>query len=426
MGLRLRSTALALLALLSVPAHTHAQARVSDPLPAATTELTRWPAIAPLDPAEREMLAPLIDRGAALVVRDIEMHASARVTVYTRARAPLATVREVLSNPERYAEVIPALGGVEVLSRHNGRAAFRLSATAAIFSVSADASLHVVNDHRVDVNVTRSDVGIAGSRWELVADPTGADRVTTIAVTLWTDPSRAGWLVRQFVSNNGYVGSSASISAGTVLALGVRRRAEQLAGSALPIRPAMASVPNGSRPLEAPPPGPWLGLLSRYNIIALTLDEQGALVQATGGQATTMAPAETVRRVLDGETWHRLFPWMRAHGAPAAGARQVRYPVEILAPLAPASGELLAVATPDNRTVTLDGVSGDFRGEHHRWDIYPSPTDRTLHCMLYTGTSDAGHAGWLPHLMIDREPWAAAAITGYWNTLMTRFVGHPL
>jgi ribosome-associated toxin RatA of RatAB toxin-antitoxin module len=407
------------------------------PLPSAGQARTAPPgtpapqAIAPVDPAEIALLRPLIDRGAVIVPRRVDQNAASRCTIYVRVRAPLATVHRVIATPEEYPRFVPGVAGVEVLGRRGPRAAFRFHATAALFDVTADATLHAVGDRRIDITIPASVVGPSGSRWELFPD--GAD-ATLVALTMWTDPSQAMPLIRQYVGTSGYASSSANITVETVLALGVKRRAEILAGAALPVRPARAV--SAQPTFVPPPPGPWLALAARDNVVAVTLDPEGALQQITVIGHTNAPASIVVHRLLDVEAYGVFWGWMRDNTilarSPSAErvvrdwgvlamheTASVRFRTSLGAPFSAGEGELLSRVEPGGATAWIEGISGAFAGERHRWDFVQAPQGGTY--VLYTAGSMAAHAGFFHRLIMERDVWAVTGMSAYWATVMLRY-----
>ena len=196
--------ALCALALASVTAS--ATARAQD----AGVSATAAPTIAAVDPAELEAIRPLLARGPVIVPRAVDQHSASRPTIYVRVQAPMAVAHRVVRSPDEYRQFVPALGSVELQGRTGRRTAFRFRATAAIFDVTADVRVNVVNDRRVDVDITRSDFGPAGSRWEFFAE---SPTTTVVALTVWCDPAQATWAIRQFANSSAYSASSANITA---------------------------------------------------------------------------------------------------------------------------------------------------------------------------------------------------------------------
>lgn len=374
----------------------------------------RSQSILPIDPAEIEQLRPLIARGAVILPRYIDWREASRCTIYVRVHAPLAIVRRAIVTPEEYTLVVPALSGVEVLSRRERWVAFRFHARVAVFDITADATLHVVNDRRIDVSVQSAVTGPSGSRWELFPDgPTD----TIVALTMWTDPWQAMPLLRQFVGTSGYAASSASITAETVLALGVKRRAEILAGARLPLRPARGEV---ARPdLTPPPPGPWLEMLPRVNILVIDLDPEGSLRQITAMGWTPASSATVIHRLLGVEQYGVFWGWMRDVSTISRTPTEVRFRLRLGAPFAPAQGELVSRVEPGGATAWLEGQTGDFAGERHRWDFIPAPQGGTY--VMYTSGSEIAHAGFFHRQVMDRDVWAAAGASAYWKAVVLRY-----
>jgi hypothetical protein len=373
------------------------------------------PTIAPIDPAELAAISPLLARGPVIVPRAVDQHANSRPTIYVRVAAPLATVHRVVRSPEEYREFVPALGSVELQGRTGRRTAFRFRATAAIFDVSADVRVHVVGDRRVDVDVTRSDFGPAGTRWELFSE--GPSR-TVIALTMWCDPSQATWAIRRFANSSAYSASSANITAETVLALAVKRRAEILSGLRLPVRP---SEPTRNAPtLEGPAMGSWTSVLrAGLDLVSIELDPAGSMRSLSVARHVA-APEDIVRRrLMEVQYWNQYWLWLRDVRILQQSDALARVSVSLGSPLAPGSGEIEARLDPSRQTVWIEGRTGDMSRDRQRWDFSAAPEGGTF--VMYTGHGEEAHAAWFHRILMDRDVWAVAGLSGYWKIVMIRY-----
>jgi hypothetical protein len=372
----------------------------------------------PIDPGELDALRPLIPRGAVIVVRSLYGDATPCCTVYVRAHAPLELVRRAIATPEEYPSFMPALSGVDVLSRRGSRVAFRFQAHAAVFDVSADAMLHVVNDRRIDVSIAQSDIGVSSSRWELFAD---GPQDTIVAFTVWSDPSQGSWAIRQFTGDSSWGSATANIPVATALALGVRRRAEALAGHPQPIRPAQVAV--APHVLTPPAAGPWLDLTRATNIAVLTLTPDGSLEQITvAGAAANRGPEAMVRRLMTPEQYGVGMPWMRDATVLSRETNTVQFRLRLGAPLASSQGVIRGHVEPGGLTVQFVGESGAFTGELHRWDFVPY---RSGTYEMYTAGADERHAPWPQRSFLGLDAWGAAGVLAYWDvvTIRSAFTG---
>jgi hypothetical protein len=373
------------------------------------------PTIPAIDPAELEVIRPLLARGPVIIPRAVDQHANSRPTIYVRVGAPIATVHRVVRSPDEYQQFVPALGSVELQGRTGRRTAFRFHATAAIFDVHADVRVNVVNDRRVDVDISRSDFGPAGSRWEFFAEsPTS----TVVALTVWCDPSQATWAIRQFANSSAYSASSANITAETVLALAVKRRAEIVAGQRLPVRP---SAPTNNAPqLAGPAMGAWTSVLrGGLDLVSIELDPQGSMRSLSVARYVS-APEDIVRRrLMEVQYWNQYWLWLQNVRILRQSDALARVSLSLGSPLSPGSGEVEARLDPSRQTVWIEGRTGDMARDRQRWDFSAAPGGGTF--VMYTGYSDEAHAAWFHRILMDRDVWAVAGLSGYWKVVMIRY-----
>jgi ribosome-associated toxin RatA of RatAB toxin-antitoxin module len=378
------------------------------------------PMIHPIDPTELQQLRPMIPRGAVIVLRSVDVGPDPCCTVYVRADAPLDVVRRAIATPDEYPTFMPTLRSVQILAHRGSRTAFRFQMQAAVFDIAADASLQIVNDHRIDVSIAQSDIGPSSSRWELFPDGNG----TIVAFTVWSNPTRSGWAISRAVGNSGFASAAVNIPVATALALGVRHRAEQLAGRIAPVRPSRFAVP--PRQLAPPTPGRWLDMTRATNVVVLTLATDGALEQITvAGAAAERAPIELVRHMMRPERYGIGLPWMRDINVLSRSDDTVEFRLRLGPPLASSQGVIRGHREAGRDSVAFVGVSGDFLGEQHRWDFVPYYEGRGVFEMFTTG-ADERHVPWPQRAFLDVDPWASAGVIAYWNIVSIRSAFHGI
>lgn len=373
------------------------------------------PTIAPIDRAELDAIRPLLARGPVIIPRAVDQHANSRPTIYVRVQAPLAVVHRVVRSPEEYRQFVPALGSVELQGRTGRRTAFRFHATAAIFDVTADVRVNVVSDRRVDVDVTRSDFGPAGTRWEFFAENANT---TVVALTVWCDPAQATWAIRQFANSSAYSASSANITAETVLGLAVKRRAEILAGLNLPVRPASATNP--APQLAGPAFGTWTtALRDGLDVVSIELDPNGAMRSLSVARRVGATEDIVRRRLMEAQYWNQYWLWLQNVRVLQQSADRVRISTTLGNPLAAGSGEIEARLDPSRQTVWIEGRTGELARDRQRWDFQAAAGGGTI--VMYTGYSEEAHAAWFHRILMDRDVWAVAGLTGYWKVVMINY-----
>jgi len=370
--------------------------------------------LTPLRPAELDALRPLLDRGPAFVVRNPDGGADARITLVQRSRAPMAQVHHAVSTPSEYPTFMPILRGVDVISTHGNRSAFRFHVAAPLFDVTALCSLHAVSPRRIDVAITESEAGPGGSRWDLSPDGDG----TVVAMTTWGDPSQGHWLLRQVARRSPTSIAGMNIAAGSVLGLGASRRAEILAGLATAVRPAEGVADAGT--LEPPPRGPWMDLAREASVVSMLLTPEGAVRQVTVAAWTPLGAAPILERLRAVEGYTRVWGSFReVEVLPREAddpADSVRFRSRVETPLTRLEGiQRMRFA---GNTVWHDGLTGGFAGAGHRWDVVEGVAGGTV--VLLTGGSDIQRAGWITRAMIAMDPWLAVGFAGSWKIVWLR------
>ena len=397
------------------PVSPAAVANVSErdaPPPAPPPDET--PTLTGLSPADLEALRPLLTRGPASVVRNPDGGRDARITLVTRTGAAPEFVRRAITTPGEYGTFMPILRGVDVLSQHGNRTGFRFHVAAPMFDVTALCAMREASPRRVDVDIIESEIGPGASRWDILPDGAG----TVVALSTWGDPSQGHWLLRLVARRSPAAVAGMNISVDTVLALGAVRRAEINAGQQLPVRPAEGIAPTGE--LSPPEDGPWLRLARDAMVVSTRLTPEGAVVQVTVAGWTPASPETVMARLRDVPRYAGVWGSVRdvevlaAQGGDPAGSVRFRSVVET--PLVRMEGEQRMQS--EGNTLWHIGLSGDFEGASHRWDVRPDPEGGSY--VLLTGGADYNRAGSITRALMARDPWLSAGFAGSWKIVWLR------
>ena len=360
-------------------------------------------------------LRPLLVRGPAFLVRDADAGPEARITLVTLAHASAEDVHRVVTTPVEYPTFMPILRSVEVLSHRENRTAFRFAVAAPLFNVNALCEMREIGERRVDVIVTQSETGPGGSRWDFLPDGDGR---SVVALTTWGDPSEGHWLLRQVARRSPSAIAGMNIATDSVLALGAVRRAEIQGGLHLPMRPATGSVPPGD--LAPPASGDWVGLAHEGTVLSMLLTEEGAVRQVTVAAWTPAEPAAVMARLRDVAGYTRVWGSLREVEVLSRGATDpdgsLRFRSVVENPLSRLEGEQLA-RFGDN-VVWHEGLTGDYVGAAHRWDIVADSRGGSV--VMLTGGSDYNRAGWITRRLMERDPWLMAGFAGSWKIVWLR------
>lgn len=381
-------------------------AAASAPTPQRTSGT---PVLEGLSAEELEALRPIARRGIAMIVRDIDSGVRARITVLVRARAPMATVHQVITRVEDYAQIMDGVQGLEVTSRAANRIAFRFGVSLGVFDVQTTAMLHVLSPRRVNGTLLQSTLGPGGLRWDLYPD--GAD--TLIAYSTWGDPSQGNWFLRTVARLAPSTIAAMQVSYDTVLALSAARRAEQLAGLRIPRRPSDRFIPMGA--LEAPSAG-WVELGRNTVVGAVTMDDRQVMSQSAIALRVAAPPDAVFARLRDVRQYATLWgPVMQRATIVSEQDGVARFRSVVEAPVFRTEGEQdrLVIERDGARAVVWRGVSGDYRNDAQRYDVRSDGAGGSI--VVLSGGADANRAGFVANQLLSRDPWMTPGYALAWK-----------
>jgi hypothetical protein len=396
---------LASLPLLAIPSVAAAQAPTQ-----GTT-----PVLEALSPEEFAALRPFADRGGAILVRDPSAGIRARITVMVVAHAPRQTVYDVIARVEDYPQFFRSLDRLEVTARHANRIAFRLHTSVGIFSVDTVATLHLVNDHRIDGQLIESQLGPGGLRWDLYQ---GDGDVTYLAYSTWDDPTSGNWFLRQIAAASPDAIAGMEMSYDLMLALMTAQRAETLARTRVLVMPQRLAVPSG--PIEAPVEGAWLDLVGDRIIAGVRLDAQGETLQTFVATHVASPLGAACARAEDVAHYNH---WWRGIRELTLGARRddtQRFHSRIESPLFSAQGDQDRVVERGDQhaVVWLRGVAGDYVDDSQRWDFFARPAGGTT--VVLSGGNDFIRTGMIMRALVENVPWMLPGYSAAWKMVWTR------
>lgn len=367
------------------------------------------PVLEGLTADELEALRPLARRGIAMIVRDLDAGVRARITVVVRARAPMATVHQVITRVEDYGQIMDGVRGMEVTSRAGNRVGFRFGVGLGVFDVQTTAMLHVISPRRINGTLLQSTLGPGGLRWDLYPD--GND--TLVAYSTWGDPSQGNWFLRTVARLAPSTIAAMQVSYDAVLALSAARRAEQLAGLAVPRRPAERFAATGA--LEAPS-GAWVDLGRNVLVGSVVMDDRQVMSQSAIAMHVGAPPEQVFARLRDVRQYPTLWaPVMQRATIVSEQEGVTRFRSVVDAPVFRTEGEQdrVTIERDGQRAVLWRGVSGDYRNDAQRYDVRSDGAAGSI--VTLTGGADANRAGFVANQLLARDPWMTPGYALAWK-----------
>jgi len=317
-----------------------------------------------LNPADRAVLRPHLERGPALLAHFYDAHSDiSSIVLAGLVDAPADTVAEVIADPSAYPRFMPAMDDVDVTTREGRQTAYDWSWRLAVFRLSGQNVMtrypgNARRGHRIDVTAIGGDLGTGRMVWRV--HPEGPNR-SMVVLAIRLDMRGANYVADRLSGGGRSVFRSINTILGTVMLLGTEREAERRAGHVDP--------PHQAEPLERP----------QYDMMALTrligqgdlvfLERNGAAIERVSVVSRMGARRGQVRPVMtDPEEFGRSL----VHGSRAQIVEQtgdhVDFDWEIPLPLVGVSGQMRL--HPSEGVVHVEGRSGALRSGDWYYDSH--------------------------------------------------------
>jgi uncharacterized protein YndB with AHSA1/START domain len=401
--------ALALASLLATGAL--AQPSVSDPTAAVRARLGL------LTRADRDALAPHLDRGpVALVEFNGEAELPA-VIFATRVEAPAADVARLLSDPAGFPRFMPALDEVTVRSRGDSMIAYAWTWQTAIFTLRGENVMHVFpgpgtrrdRPYRIESTATAGDLGTG--RLVFRVYPDGPSR-SLLVLSSRIDLRDANYVTRQLNRGERSINRTINISLACVMVLGTKKEAERLAGR---VPSQGVEAPALRRPevdIDALKFLLFRGDLLFMDMTGERLDQVAVVGRIGRDETRTRAvmtdPTEFGAALVPGS-------YARVTGE-SEGALDFEWGIDM--PLVGSSGTMRLRDT--GSVVEVDATGGALRGGTWRFDTEVYPWGEAV--VVGWARFDPAEASWLIKMVVQGNPDFGLGITGGSSVMVIRAI----
>lgn len=217
--------------------------------------------------AERELLAPELERGPVLLARFYDQHSDMpAITLASYIEAPASEVAEVIGAPATYPGFMPALDSVDIQSESAQQTAYSWTWQLAVFTLQGESVMtryggNERRGYRFDVRATRGDLGNGRFLWRV--HPAGENR-SLVVLSGRTDMRGANFVADQLARGGRSVQRSINIAMSMVMLMGCKREAEERVGFVA----EPSEAPELAR--RHPDPARFNGLLDQGHIVFLS------------------------------------------------------------------------------------------------------------------------------------------------------------
>lgn len=369
-------------------------------------------------PAELRLLAPLLDTGVVSLVEFAYGTDLPAVVLACRIEAPPDVVADVIGNPARYPEFMPALDEVTLEPRaETGALAYGWSWHAAIFTLHglntmetyAPPADHPERGYRFVVRSTGGDLGVGRTVWRVMPD--GAGRSIVMSSSRM-DLRDANYIARSMAAASSTVNRAVNVGLSFSMMLRTRAEAERRSGFARALIPTATGEP--TRPTIDPVPLEAMLLRGDLLWVETTDGSDQGVVLAFGRMHN---PEEAVRTAIRDPGGFTRGLLSGAHANILEETSDgTRFEWGIDLPLVGTSGEMTMSERADG-THCLDATSGALSGAAWRFAL----TVRDYGVIMTSwGRFDLGDGLWLIDVVEDADPSFRPGLSSSAELMMVR------
>ncbi|MCB9598528.1 MAG: SRPBCC family protein [Sandaracinaceae bacterium] len=372
----------------------------------------------PLTPRQLERLAPLMAIGVAGVVEHDMPPLLPAIHYALEVNAPAQTVAELLTHPEHFPELLPAVSEVTIEERSGDSVAYHWQWQTSVFSLGGRAMLttyapprqQLERGWRVVVERTEGDLGHGREVWRIRPDGPGR---STLTLSTRIDLSDANYVTRQMPQSGRSLSRSITMTTGLAMVLRIQAEAERRAG-----RPARALGDELRRPaIDVRPLEPLMlhadlvlieaaGDQFRQSSVITRYPRREAQVRSVIGDPEAFAEA-----LIQGST-------ATVTSQPAPGAVQFDWAYDM--PMVGARGTMVLTERPGGGVIELDATEGSMRGGRWRFETSRLPSGATA--VLGWAHFDVSEGNFLLRAICDADTSFRIGLGASTEVMMARAV----
>lgn len=355
-------------------------------------------ALATFSPPELEAIEPLLRTGTVSLVEFAWGEDIPAVVVATEVDAPAAIVAQVVADPRRYPDFMPALDAVTVTAEEGSQISYAWRWQAAIFALRGNQVMQILappddqpeRGWRFVVRSTGGDLGEGRTVWRIL--PRG-DRALLITSSRM-DFRDANYVARQLAAASQSMNRTVNIAMHFAMVLRTRIEAERRAGRPRAPLPAAEGEP------ERPPIDPLAveALLDRGDL--MWVETSGVDLGRIAVLGKMHTPEAVTRRAMLDPAGFTQGLVVGAHATVLEQrADETRFEWGIDLPFVGSSGQMLLAVRPDGR-VHLDGVQGALARARWRFETVARPYGTLV---VTWGRFDPADGVWLMRVVTDAD-----------------------
>ncbi len=367
-----------------------------------------------LDDKERELIAPLLTRGAVALVELVRDETLPAVLVATYVEAPADLVAGIIGKPQDYPKFMRTLDHVEVLSETPTQSAYKWTWQTGVLSLEGENRMTIVAPpkdrpefgHRISVKSEQGHLGEGRLMWRVF--PAGEKR-SLMLLSMRVDMREANFVMKQLKAAAKSVNRSVNLALCYVMALGTKAEAERRVG-------ANNKLPE-SLPFEAPSLDlpKFKKLLGRADLLLMELSQGGlpkiSIVGRTGMQPATLRPV-----MAEPETFGKaLVPGSYTRVTQREGTQKT-FEWGISLPLIGTSGVMQM--NEDATGLSINATDGALKGGKWRFDTPTLPGGEAV--VLGYSQFDITKTTWLVEKIAGLDPYMGHGLAAASQVMMLR------
>ncbi len=354
-----------------------------------------------LSKAELLSVRPLLERYGTVTLSETDAKGQPRaMTSAIRVAASRELIFKALENPENFYYISTLFKENNVLQSHDNSRAWSWASRHKLFSFTGVNTMALYPPRRVDVHVTKSNIGSGDFRLQMYAD---GEKHTILVVSGLLDVDSSEWLIRFLVGRSPVMRQAMNVAIGIVMIKGIKTMAERMAAGK-PLDPHRTKGKRGAaptKPLSKADIGALRPVLQRGMVVLTRSVPGGRMDQVTALKKLKAKKGKVLAAVASPQLYPKMLSAISELEIHERDKQKVEFSWNFGLSVFGLGSRNLMTFTPTG--VRVQALSGELKDAEWSWQLAEDGADSTI--LAYHGWADLGRSAPILKTSIKREPY---------------------